>query len=104
LRAAAEISLLTRAVYMIRCDPETRRRLGDEVSERERRAQGALDHLSAKLFGRDVSVEELLAENTCGGAPEDRDLHLHPPRKDDHEAAANGPVGKVGSAGARHPV
>jgi hypothetical protein len=99
LRAAAEISLVTRAVYLLRSDPETRQQLGDRVTERQRQAEEALDRLCVKLFGRGAAVEELLAVDFGLERPT-----LHPTSTNDHEAAANGPVGKVGTPDAQSTV
>jgi hypothetical protein len=50
----------------------------------------------------DVAAEGLFSEVPPAGPPEDQEGKSFV--TNDHEAAANGPVGKVGSAGAQRPV
>lgn len=52
VRAAAELSTLVRAVFLLRNDAATKARLGVRAAEAERAAQVELDHLCQHLFGR----------------------------------------------------
>ena len=64
LRAAAEISIVVRAVYLLQHDDETRDRLGEEVTESQRLAQAELDHLCRQLFGGEMQADRLLADSS----------------------------------------
>jgi hypothetical protein len=95
LRAAAEIALLLRTIWLLRHDAETCGRLGEGVAARRQRAEEALDQLCVKLFAHDVAVTELLSEHSSSGLRDDNEAESF--TKKDHEAAVNGPVGKVGT-------
>jgi hypothetical protein len=66
LRGAAQISMAVRALYLLRHDGETCRRLGTEVPARRLRAEETLDSLCSRLFGPDVAIQDLLSEAPTG--------------------------------------
>ena len=63
LRAAAEISMLVRALYLLRHDPEAKARLGESAASAEKQAYGALRAICHRLFGRSIQAQELLASS-----------------------------------------
>ena len=60
IRAACELALCQRTLWLLQHDPETQARLGPDASAREDQARDAVDHLCLQLFGRRAPVEELL--------------------------------------------
>lgn len=60
IRAACELELCQRTLWMLQHDRETQARLGVEAPARERRAQEAVDRLCLQLFGTRTPIEELL--------------------------------------------
>jgi hypothetical protein len=60
IRAACELALCQRTLWMLQHDFETQARLGANAADRECQAKEAVERLSAQLFGRQASIEELL--------------------------------------------
>jgi predicted DNA-binding protein len=60
IRAACELALCQRTLWVLRHDRDTRVRLGGEAGERERQALDALERLCSQLFGSHSPIEGLL--------------------------------------------